>query len=612
MSTTPLAARSLLRSVLLPLALLALACAGAQKPPPPYVAGPPAAAAVLVNQVGYLPAFPKIATVRSAASTPLDWALLDAAGKKVAAGKTAVFGPDAASGDTVHLADFSAFRTPGDGYRLAVGKDLSAPFAIRADVYAKLKYDALALFYQNRSGIPIAMPYAGDRRYVRPAGHAWDAKVGCQDKQVCDYELDVTGGWYDAGDHGKYVVNGGITVWTLLSQWERARVLGKSAADFGDGKMNIPENENGAPDLLDEVRWELEFLLRMQVPAGKKLAGMAHHKIHDEKWTGLGVAPNEDPMNRWLHRPSTAATLNLAAVGAQAARVWKELDPPFAARCLAAAERAWAAAKAHPALYAPPEDNVGGGAYDDDKVDDELYWAAAELFVTTGKAEYRDFAAASPWFLKVPDVDQRFPAPMDWRSVASLGTISLAVVPSALPQAQRDQARAAVKAAADRYVAAMQQEGYRTPLRAPKYPWGSNSGVLNNLLVMALAADLTGEARYADAVAIGMDYLLGRNPLDQSYVTGYGDRPLRNPHHRFFAYQKNEAYPPPPPGIVSGGPNSSLQDPLAQTRLAGCAPAKCWIDEIEAWSVNELAINWNAPLAWVTAWLDEAAKARSR
>jgi endoglucanase len=600
-----------IRTALLPsVALLALACATAPaRPPAPYVPGPPSGAVVLVNQVGYLPGLAKIATVRSASATPVDWTLRDAAGKKVASGKTTVFGADAASGDTVHLVDFTAFRKPGAGYRLQVGNDLSAPFAVGADVYARLKYDALALFYHNRSGTPIELPYAGDKKWVRPAGHPWDRKVSCEDDRVCEYELDVAGGWYDAGDHGKYVVNGGITVWTLLDQWERAQLLGRSAGDFADGKMNIPESGNGVPDLLDEVRWELEFMLKMQVPAGQKLAGMVHHKIHDERWTGLGTSPGEDPQPRWLHRPSTAATLNLAATAAQAARIWKELDPAFSARCLQAAETAWAAAKANPALYAPRDDASGGGPYDDDKVEDEFYWAAAELFVTTGKPEYQAFLAASPFFLKIPIVDEKAPHAMNWQSVAALGTISLAVVPSGLTPEQREAARGAVKAAADGFVAGQQLEGYRTPLHATKYPWGSNSVVLDNLVIIALAGDFSHDPRYAGAVAQGMDYLLGRNPMDQSYVTGYGSRPLQHPHHRFFAQQKNPAFPPPPPGIVSGGPNSTLEDPLARTEMiGGCAPEKCWMDHIDAWSVNELAINWNAPLAWVAAWLDEAGK----
>ena len=94
--------------------------------------------------------------------------------------------------------------------------------------------------------------------------------------------------------------------------------------------------------------------------------------------------------------------------------------------------------------------------------------------------------------------------------------------------------------------------------------------------------------------------------MDQTYVTGYGERPLEYPHHRFWAFQANFKFPKAPPGMVSGGPNSGLEDPYVQAKgLKGCAPEKCFVDNIEAWSANEITINWNAPLAWVAAFLDE-------
>ena len=106
-----------------------------------------------------------------------------------------------------------------------------------------------------------------------------------------------------------------------------------------------------------------------------------------------------------------------------------------------------------------------------------------------------------------------------------------------------------------------------------------------------------------------MDYLLGRNPLAQSYASGYGEKALQNPHHRFWAHQVNAKYPKAPPGVISGGPNSTIDDPYSKgAGLRGCAPEKCYIDHCEAYSVNEIAINWNAPFAWTAAWLDEKSK----
>jgi endoglucanase len=336
---------------------------------------------------------------------------------------------------------------------------------------------------------------------------------------------------------------------------------------------------------------------------------MVHHKIHDKEWTALGSRPDEDAQVRFLWPPSTSATLNLAATAAQCARVWEKLDKAFSARCLTAAEKAWNAAQANPAIFAGSA-AIGGGPYDDKNLSDENYWAAAELYITTKKDVYKTFLMKSPHFKKVPTTfgDDLLPTPMTWDQVAALGTISLAFVPNGLPANDVADCKAAIKAAADSFVALIPEQGYRLPFKPGKkgYPWGSNSFVLNNALVMALANDITGDAKYTEAAAEGMNYVLGRNPMDQSYVTGFGSRPLEHPHHRFWAHQANAKFPPPAPGAVSGGPNSGLQDPYVQAAgLAGCAPEKCFVDNIEAWSANEIAINWNTPLAWVAAFLDE-------
>jgi endoglucanase len=571
---------------------------------------------VLVNQVGYFPRLAKIATVKN--PNAVVWELYNAKKEKVASGTTTPFGADAASGDQVSIADFSTYTLPGNDYTLHVGNAVSHPFDIRDDLYARLKYHALGFYYQQRSGIAIKMPYAGDPQLEHAAGHVGikpnhgDTVVPCAAGSGCAYSLDVSGGWYDAGDQGKYVVNAGISVWTLLDWWERTRALGTSAADFGDGKLNIPENKNGVPDLLDEVRWELEFELKMQVPEGEKLAGMAHHKIHDLKWTQLSMWPSEDPMERFLQPPSTAATLNLAANGAQAARVWQSIDKPFSSKCLAAAERAWKAALAHPAIYAP-SGGEGGGPYDDGNVTDDFYWAAAELYITTTKPEYKDFITKSEHFKQVISDWNDNPGmhtSMTWADTRALGSISLAIVPNGLPRQDIEDIKKNVAAAADVYLGLAMKEGYRVPFGVPAkgYPWGSNSFVATNALMMALAYDFTHDTKYLNGVVLGMDYLLGRNPMDQSYVTGYGKRPLQNPYHRFWCNQANSKFPKPPPGVLSGGPNSGMEDPYVQAAgIKGNAPQKCFLDNGEAWSANEVTINWNAPLAWIAAYLDENA-----
>ncbi|WUV78030.1 glycoside hydrolase family 9 protein [Streptomyces sp. NBC_01477] len=576
--------------------------------PPVYT--PDTGSPVRVDQVGYLPSGPKDGTFVTDATEPQSWTLRNAAGTAVATGTTEPGGTDPTSDQNVQTFDFGSYTTPGDGYTVTIGDQTSEPFSIADDVYSALRTDSLAYYYNQRSGIAIDGSIAG-AAYARPAGHlnvapnTGDNDVPCQ-PGVCDYTLDAAGGWYDAGDQGKYVVNGGIAVSELMNSYERTLTAeGANGAALGDGRLKVPETGNGVPDILDEARWELGFLMEMQVPDGQPLAGMAHHKLHDQAWTGLPQAPDKDSQPRLLHPPSTAATLNLAAAAAQCARLFRPYDAAFADRCLAASQKAWTAAEAHPAVYADPNDATGGGAYSDSDVTDEFYWAASELFITTGDDSYRQAVLSSPLH---GDTAAVFPPDgFSWGSTAALGALDLATVPNKLTATQLATVRSMVTDAADGYAEDSQTALYGLPY-APSgqhYVWGSNSQVLNNAVVLGVAGDLTGSAKYQDAVLHALDYVLGRNPLNESYVTGFGERNSHNQHSRIWAHQLDADLPNPPAGTLAGGPDSQLEDPTAQSKLTGCAPAMCYIDDIESYSTNESAINWNAPLAWVASYADD-------
>jgi endoglucanase len=562
---------------------------------PPEVYEPDTGPRVRVNQVAYVPKGPKAATVVTTATSALPWQLRDAGGRVVANGRTTPRGVDVSSGQNVQTIDFGFFGRKGKGYTLTADGETSRPFDIDASAYAALRTDALKFYYTQRSG--IAIDDALRPGYGRPAGHVdvppnlGDGNVPCQ-PGVCDYRLDVRGGWYDAGDHGKYVVNGGISVWELLNAYERHPGVRKVG-------LTLPTSGDRTPDLLDEARWELEFLLRMQVPADKPYAGMAHHKMHDAAWTGLPLLPHLDPQPRELHPVSTAATLNLAATAAQAARLYKPFDAAFAQRALTAARTAYAAAKANPALYAPESDGVGGGAYNDAKVSDDFYWAAAELFLTTGERQYSADVLSSPEHT----ADVFGAGAFDWGNTAAAGRLSLALVPNRLPGLAA--VKASVVAGAEKYLTIQRQHAYGVPYAPANnmWDWGSNSIILNNMVVIAAAHELTGRDRYRDGVLTGLDYMFGRNALNMSYVTGYGEVNSHNQHSRWYADQLDPALPNPPVGTLAGGPNSSIQDPYAQSKLTGCVAQFCYIDDIQSWSTNELTINWNAPLAWIAAYV---------
>lgn len=582
---------------------------------------------IMTNQLGYFTNTKKTATLLSDSKKSVSFTVCDAeSDKEVFSGKSEPFGFDKDSEDNVHILDLSGLNKAGKYYIQTEDGAKSKTFSVGvSEEYSAMLYDSLNYFYQNRSAIDIKSEYitSGDAQALaRSAGHISD---NATIQQTWGYSgssgtQDVSGGWYDAGDHGKYVVNGGISLWMMQNQYETAVKDGYADA-FADGTMNIPENNNGYPDLLDEARWEMEWMFKMLVADGD-YKDMAYHKVHDEKWTALALPPAEDDMNRVLKPPTTAATLNVSACAAQASRLWKGIDDDFSKQCLDIAERTFAAAEKHPEMYAPLDESIGGGAYGDTDATDEFYWSACELFITTGNEDY---------YKKMKEYSGCFEMPVtigsgehvdtvgsfDWGNTAAAGTLSLSLNEDALKSADFKTVSENITKAADHYLDLEAEQGYGLPYAQSVisyndddtgYVWGSNSVVIDNSIILAYAARLSGDTKYFDGALAGMDYILGRNAMDQSYVTGYGTHAAQNPHHRWWSNQVDSEFPKAPYGVLTGGPNSGMQDPWVKGsgwKKGTIAPQKCYLDHVEAWSVNECTINWNAPLAWLTAYIIE-------
>jgi endoglucanase len=359
--------------------------------------------------------------------------------------------------------------------------------------------------------------------------------------------------------------------------------------------------------------------IRLKLPLGNQIknlkalqfttvlaSGMAHHKVHDEHWTKLPTPPDKNTETRYLSYPSTAATLNLAAVAAQCGRLYKGIDDAFADRCLSAARKAYTAALRVPDAFAIDVMSGGGGGYGDGDVSDEFYWAATELFLVTGEAQYANDMKASAHYLSAPSGDALGSGDISWGRVQALGTISLSLAASS-PADIKDAARKKLIATADAYRTSAETQGYAIPFARP-YVWGSNADMLNHGIILGLAYDFTGNSQYRDQAISTLDYVLGRNPLSKSYVSGYGANPLRNPHHRFWANVIDPNLPPPPQGVIAGGPqNRGAYDDAIKAIFEACEPQTCYVDDIGSFSSNEVAVNWNAPLVWVAAFADEAA-----
>jgi endoglucanase len=588
---------------------------------------------IRVNQLGYLPDGPKRATLVANTGMGLPFKLLDANGAVLFEGRSKTRGPDPTAGAKVQVLDFTEITTPGHGLTIEIDGEKSYPFNIDAKLYSTLAIDSLSYFYPVRSGIEIDPAIAGEG-YGRPAGHVsspvdgalnkGDKAVPCQPAEAsqavygepwtCDYTLDVTGGWYDAGDHGKYVVNGGISVVQLLAAYSW-RDWQNDPPSMADGALRIPETGNQIPDILDEAKWEVDWMLKMVVPSGE-FAGMVHHKIHDSQWTGIPLLPSNDDKPRELHRPSTAATLNLSAVASMAMRAFLDITPQDAypnalADALtlrATAVNAYYAAKKHPDLFAPADDgNSGGGPYDDSDLSDEFYWAAVELYISFGgadKAMLTELKASPHW-----DGPVFGPGGFDWGHVAGFARLDLARSAGLLPDADAAMVVQSVLDGADALLTLQANEpfGQTYSPSSGKYEWGSNHLIIQNAIVLATAYDLSKDKKYRDGALEAMDYIFGRNALNRSYVTGYGTVYSHNQHSRWFAKSANADLPEPPKGSLAGGPNSSIQDPVAQALFAeqGCAPQLCYVDDIQSWSTNEITINWNAALGQMATWLAE-------
>ena len=536
-------------------------------------------AQIQLNQVGYLPGAAKWAAVPD--GTAREFVVVDdTTGREVLRAPLAPAQRWTAAEQALRLADFSALKAPGR-YRVRVtGEDDSPAFAVAADAYAALAAAAQKAYYFNRAGLELKAEHAGP--WARPAGHA-DARVrvhasAASASRPAGTEITSPKGWYEAGDYNQYIVNSGITVYTLLAAWEHF------PAFFRAQRVGIPESGGPLPDLLAEVRWNLDWMLSMQDPAD----GGVYHKLTNERFDGV-VMPHLANRERWVVQKGTAATLDFAAVAAQASRVWAPFDAAYAARLKTAALAAWGWAQANPAVaYRQPPD-IHTGGYDDQRFDDEFAWAAAELYVTT--RDDRFWAALKP---------QQTPASVPWwGGVDGLAWTTLAHHRDRLtPAADRALIERRITTLAAELEAAWAASPVKLPIADSQFDWGRNSGVLNRALMLVQGFRVSGRRAQLDAAQAALDYVLGRNALAMSQVTGIGARSPLHPHHR---PSEADGVAAPVPGFVVGGPNAGRQDAAHCPPYPHTAPARAYLDHFCSYASNEVAINWNAPLVYLAA-----------
>ena len=475
----------------------------------------------------------------------------------------------------------SADPLPPGRYRIYVpGAGYSDTFRVAEHVLRPALYGSLRGLYYQRAGEALPERFAG--QYARAAGHP-DTEVQFHPSSGrSGGTTSSPGGWYDAGDYNKYIVNGAFPVGQYLSLYED---IGDPAPD---GSLNIPESGNGKSDYLDEMKNELDWMLTMQDEDGGLF-----HKLTTLSFEGVDLMPEVATSQRYIVGKSSTATFDFAAAAAQAARVYRAYDADYADRLLAASRRAYAWGIANPNVVFRNPDDVSTGEYGDDDTSDERAWAAAELFATTGEQEFYNELQARP-----PRV--RFRAGESWTGyMGNMAAYTLLRHPDRVPQEMRNELRELVITLADSLVMDINKNPYRQPIT--QFEWGSNSDVLNAAMLLAAAHRQEPKEEYIAAMRSSMNYVLGNNPNHVCYLTGFGTRAPMNIHHRPSI---GDGIAAPVPGLLSGGPNSKQQDREYATYPEGAAPMRSWTDQEGSYASNEICLNWNAPFTYVAGYLE--------
>jgi endoglucanase len=545
---------------------------------------------IKLNQVGFYPNAPKVAIVTGDVAADDFYIATTNLRDTVFTGKLSEQKQSAYSSTKTRIAVFSSFAGKGSFVVAIPGVGTSYVFEINDSVNRNVGRAVLKGYYYQRASMPLEEKYAG--KWHRSAGHPDTAVLihpsAATKERPAGSIISTPGGWYDAGDYNKYIVNSGITMGTLLSAYE------DFPAYFESLQTNIPEGDDEVPDILHEIIYNLRWMLTMQDPND----GGVYNKCTNAAFDGM-VMPGVTQLPRYVVQKGTAATLDFAAVTAQAARIlsnYKTQLPGLSDSCLTASKRAWAWTLQNPALtYDQQEMNtkfkpeITTGGYGDRYFNDEWLWASAELFLTTKDRTYFDV------FNKYITEPVALPS---WNNVGMLAYYSMLRFQKVLPSfAENDLKimKAKVLDMANAYIEKVSVNAFATVMgqTVKDFNWGGNANAANQGILLINAYMLTGDKKYVEYALTNLDYLLGRNATGYCFVTGIGSKSPMHPHHR---QSVADGVTNPVPGLLVGGPNPGMQD---HTKYEFTEPETAYSDNSAAYASNEIAINWNAPMVYL-------------
>jgi endoglucanase len=573
----------------------------------------PVDAHLLVDQFGYRPDDPKVAVIRDPRQG------YDRAEHFVASGDFEVHrvtdgalvfsghpepwrrgAVDVSSGDAGWWFDFGAVRAPGAYFIYDPDKRVrSAEFAVAQDVYKPILIAAVRMYFYQRSGFAKRPPYAAqcwidDAAYIGPAQDTEARDVTDRDNK--EKVRDVSGGWFDAGDTNKYVTFAATAVHQLLTAYQESPTV------FGDD-FGIPESGNGVPDVLDEVRWETDWLKKMQYPDGS--AALKVGEITD----ATGSRPGLDRNPRFYVPSCSSATIAVAGMFAHAALVYRSIEQLRAesSDLEARAVNAWANFQRVARQTHCDSGTVRAGIADWSEADQgsAAVVAAIYLFALTGERKYLEYTTTH--FRETrPYRDIGWSRYNPEQGEALLFFTTLPTADRAVKAAILADKAADVAAGNQIYGFAPGDDLYRSFLHPAQYHWGSNApranyGNSNSDIAtygIKAAASLDYRAR-----ALGIiHYFHGVNPFGMVYLTNMyalgATRSANEIYHTWFWHGTRwsdavNSECGPAPGYVPGGPNAEAVKngvPASLAPPAGQPLQKSYRDWNTGWPESSWAV----------------------
>lgn len=538
---------------------------------------------IRMNQLGFFTSAPKIAVIKNAPSGVFQITSTET-GEVVFQDSLGISRRWEYSDEVVRLADFSDFKESGK-YQIEVPlAGNSIPFEISSNQTEVPHKEIVRSFYYQRASAMIDRRYGG--KWARPLAHP-DLEVKVHPSassavRPAGTVVTSSRGWYDAGDYGKYIPTATYSTWMLLALYEHYPEY------YGALSLNLPESSNPVPDILDEAIWSIRWMLTMQDPS----EGFVAHKLTTTKHAAT-ILPEDDQATRLIIGKSTPATLGFAAVMALAARIfghWEQELPGLADSCLNAAQKAWQWGIKNPEVYFENPPEITTGPCRDTRATDELAWAAAELFVTTGQDSF---------YRKVDFVNIDVGNAPSRRDVDGLALITLLANWQHLGNTTELKIlEGKIQTLADRYRDyALSQSAFGIVIGEGEndFIWGSNGIAASQGMLLIFWGHQTRDESYVNAALSNWDYLMGRNALSYCFLTGFGYQSPQHIHHRV---SEADGIPEPLPGLMPGGPQNELN--RDNCPYASDLPALTYLDDYCSFTTNEVAINWNAPLAYLS------------